>query len=216
MQPITSDGGAAQAAAAVVARSLLSPISVADRPVSASANPKWCEPAARGVLPAAIRWSGRERDAEPGGLVSLRHAMPGDAAAILYVERVAFRGSNDGFNSRQIRRLLANPRAHVAVAEVGGVVGGWCVNLVRTHARSRSGRVYSIAVDPQHTGRGIGRSLLDWSLGELGAAGANPVYLEVRASNTAAITLYESAGFRAVARIPGYYSDEAGLRMRRG
>jgi len=33
------------------------------------------------------------------------------------------------------------------------------------------------------------------------------VYLEVRVSNTPAISLYEKLGFRVVGRIPRYYSD---------
>jgi len=37
--------------------------------------------------------------------------------------------------------------------------------------------------------------------------GAAEVYLEVRVSNTPAISLYEKLGYRVVGRIPKYYSD---------
>ncbi len=63
----------------------------------------------------------------------------------------------------------------------------------------------NLAVEPAARRKGIARSLLLEAIA--GAPGA--WFLEVRASNRAAIQLYESAGFRAVARRPGYYRDPA-------
>lgn len=65
--------------------------------------------------------------------------------------------------------------------------------------------VMNIAVDPAHRRRGVARMLLDAVLEK---AGQDTAYtLEVRVSNTAAIALYESYGFRAVGTRRHYYSD---------
>lgn len=148
--------------------------------------------------------------------MSVRRATLGDASAIIEVENRAFADQNDRFSLGQIRRLIANPRARVGVAEIDGVIAGWCVGLIRTHLRWRSGRVYSVAVMPEMAGRGFGRALLGWSLQTLESEGVRRVYLEVRASNQSAINLYLSTGFTQIAELPGYYGTGSdGIRMRR-
>lgn len=132
------------------------------------------------------------------------------------IEALAFDSPFDRFSGRQIRRLIANPRARVCVSvDARDAVLGWCVSLIRAHKRSRSGRVYSVAVSPEHTGRGVGRAMLRWMVDQLDQAGVARVYLEVRTDNAGAIGLYHSEGFAIVRRLPGYYGDGDGLRMRR-
>ena len=146
----------------------------------------------------------------------VRRATLDDAAAIIAVEHQAFTDMGDRFSQGQIRRLIANPRARVGVALVDGQIAGWCVGLIRTHLKSRSGRVYSVAVVPEMAGKGLGRALLNWSLATLEAEGVFRVYLEVRAANQSAINLYASAGFTKIADLPDYYGSKAdGIRMRR-
>ncbi len=53
--------------------------------------------------------------------------------------------------------------------------------------------------------RGIGRELLRRFLTDAAALGADQCFLEVRASNAAAIGLYSAEGFAPVARRAGYY-----------
>jgi ribosomal-protein-alanine acetyltransferase len=53
--------------------------------------------------------------------------------------------------------------------------------------------------------RGIGRELLRRFLADAAALGADQCFLEVRASNAAAIGLYSAEGFVPVARRAGYY-----------
>ncbi len=68
--------------------------------------------------------------------------------------------------------------------------------------------VLNLAVRPGWRGRGLGRMLLAHSLEAARAQGATLVSLEVRASNTVAINLYRSVGFRPVGVRPRYYSPE--------
>jgi len=62
-----------------------------------------------------------------------------------------------------------------------------------------------IGVSRAHQGKGLGRALLMALLDLLKNNGTRNVFLEVRASNTAAIHLYESTGFNCVGERPAYY-----------
>jgi ribosomal-protein-alanine N-acetyltransferase len=63
----------------------------------------------------------------------------------------------------------------------------------------------NVAADPDHRREGLGRALID-ALIERTGEDAN-ITLEVRVSNTPAIALYESYGFRGVGTRRRYYSD---------
>jgi ribosomal-protein-alanine N-acetyltransferase len=56
--------------------------------------------------------------------------------------------------------------------------------------------------------QGLGRRTLGLALSEAAAAGCNTALLEVRPSNTAALQLYASFGFRELSRIERYYREE--------
>jgi ribosomal-protein-alanine N-acetyltransferase len=67
--------------------------------------------------------------------------------------------------------------------------------------------VMNIAVDPDHRGRGVARTLFD-RLFELTAGDEARGYtLEVRVSNQEAIRLYDRLGFRSKGVRRGYYTD---------
>jgi ribosomal-protein-alanine N-acetyltransferase len=63
----------------------------------------------------------------------------------------------------------------------------------------------NIATDPAYRRQGIGRAMIDALIDRTGVD-AN-ITLEVRVSNTPAIALYESYGFRGVGTRRRYYSD---------
>jgi ribosomal-protein-alanine N-acetyltransferase len=65
----------------------------------------------------------------------------------------------------------------------------------------------NLAVHPAHRRRGISRALLTAALEKARGQGAGVVWLEVRPSNQAALTLYQSFGFEEVGIRPGYYTD---------
>ncbi len=155
----------------------------------------------------------------PKGPISLRRAARADAIDIVEIEASAFI-EEDRFSVRQIRRLIDNPRAIVLVAEERvndqPTIRGWIVALVRNHRRWQSGRIYGVAVAHPAKGKGIGRALVQSVIEQLAEAGISRVYLEVRADNTPAMTLYESLGFEAIALLADYYADDIhGIRMRR-
>ena len=66
----------------------------------------------------------------------------------------------------------------------------------------------NIAVKPELRGRGIGATLLRYSLDDAAGHGVALATLEVRMSNESAIALYRRFGFLDVAIRKGYYSDD--------
>lgn len=67
--------------------------------------------------------------------------------------------------------------------------------------------VLQVAVAPGRRRRGLARRVLADGLARAGARGAVRAFLEVRPSNEAAVTLYESLGFSRVGSRRAYYPD---------
>lgn len=65
--------------------------------------------------------------------------------------------------------------------------------------------LFNIAVHPDHQRHGYGRQLLEHLIQELEQREILTLWLEVRASNTRAIALYESLGFNEVSVRRNYY-----------
>ncbi|MCK9478927.1 MAG: ribosomal protein S18-alanine N-acetyltransferase [Firmicutes bacterium] len=107
-------------------------------------------------------------------------------------------------------RELRNPFAHYFVAlkedKVIGYGGMWAV--------AGEGHITNIAVSPQYRRNGLGRLLLQKLLKKAETLDLDVLMLEVRVSNTAAISLYHSMGFFAVgSRKNYYYGNEDALLM---
>lgn len=63
-----------------------------------------------------------------------------------------------------------------------------------------------VAVAPEHRGRGLGGRLVEHATARARARGARSLFLEVRASNARALSLYRSRGFHVISVRKGYYS----------
>lgn len=138
-------------------------------------------------------------------IAAIRAAAFDDVPAILDLERACFHSLEETFNRRQVRALISNPRAAVAVAEQDGKIVGWSVGLVRQHRKSRSGRIYAVAVHPETQSEQLGSRLAQHTLSALAGLGIERVYLEVRTDNTPALDLYRQLGFADHAYLPKYF-----------
>jgi len=146
-----------------------------------------------------------------GGMpaVVLRPADEADIAALVRLELASF---SDPWDASAFRSLLQASAARVTVAQYAGVVVGYSAVL----RAADEAELANLAVEASVQGRGIGRALLSAALASAADDGVAAMYLEVRASNTAARHLYERLGFLAVGRRRGYYRqpDEDALVMR--
>ena len=72
---------------------------------------------------------------------------------------------------------------------------------------ANEGHITNVAVDPDYQGQGVGRRLMNELTSRVKALGVDSMTLEVRPSNTVAINLYTSLGFRSVGQRPKYYTN---------
>ncbi len=82
--------------------------------------------------------------------------------------------------------------------------------LIRTVADETE--LLTIAVDRDHRRRGIAATLLAQCRARARERGAVTLFLEVAATNRAAIALYEKSGFARRGRRPAYYTCPDGTR----
>lgn len=73
----------------------------------------------------------------------------------------------------------------------------------------RKGHIISVAVLPEFRRAGVASELVKQALNALREMKADECYLEVRATNETAITLYEKLGFSLGRKVPHYYADGA-------
>lgn len=152
-------------------------------------------------------FAGYRRQATPGSVrnaaVVLRPATASDAVRIHEVERSCFPSpwSLESFlvliQRRDVEVWVIEEAPGEAPGEVIGYVVWWTV--------AGEGEVANLAVHPDFRARGLGARLLDLAVGKMETEGAQAVFLEVRASNASARSLYESRQFELVAVRPAYY-----------
>jgi [ribosomal protein S18]-alanine N-acetyltransferase len=96
---------------------------------------------------------------------------------------------------------------------MGGIVAYCVVETVLDEAH-----IHNLAVRPDLRRRRLARWLLEQILGLVERQGASSVFLEVRRSNQAALSLYGNLGFREVGTRRGYYRQpvEDALVLSRG
>jgi ribosomal-protein-alanine N-acetyltransferase len=101
-----------------------------------------------------------------------------------------------GFVARQTNAFFSKP--------LGGFV------LAREAAGEAE--ILTVAVDEKFARLGLGWRLMQAALREAVVRGADSMFLEVEAENTAAVTLYAKLGFAKVAERPAYYLGADGRR----
>ena len=133
--------------------------------------------------------------------LSIERMAPADLPDVLVIERASF--SMPWSRGAFLYEIEQNRVARCWVGrDDGRIVGYICLWDVADELH-----VTNIAVHPDARRRGIARALLESVFGHARAAGSRMVLLEVRPSNTEAIALYDSFGFRAIGRRRGYYYD---------
>lgn len=134
--------------------------------------------------------------------ITLRPALPGDAAAIGAVFDAAVRAGwtylgglvdEPMFTSEDWDQLVADHMPPnvllVAVDETEAVVG-------YTAVHPEDGEMFLLFVHPAYAGRGLGRALLTAAHDALRAAGCREAFLFVHEQNERALAVYAAAGYR--------------------
>lgn len=133
--------------------------------------------------------------------MTLRPATPADLAAIRLIQDAAPEAGQWDPASYLTY--------HCAVAQEDETVIGF---FASRETGAGEHEILNLAVHPSARRRGVARKLLNQAF----AGGCQQWFLEVRASNIAAIRLYENVGFRQVGTRTGYYRNppEAAIVMK--
>lgn len=130
----------------------------------------------------------------------IRRASIADLEVIAQMESELFAG--EAWSSQMVAdELCAEYRAYFALTDTDGAVIGYA----GLFAPGSEGDVQTIAVHPNHQGRGFGRQLLGALIEEASLRGVKELFLEVRADNETAQNLYRSVGFETIGERPNYY-----------
>ena len=141
------------------------------------------------------------------GSWQLRRATERDLEAIMDIERSTF--VTDAWSVDTMRSELTGPHGYYLVAvPVDGTdrVDGYGGLLAPRGAGE--GDIQTIAVVPGARRHGLGRALMQALIGEARHRGATEVFLEVRADNPGAQTLYRALGFEEIGVRPHYYQPD--------
>jgi RimJ/RimL family protein N-acetyltransferase len=117
--------------------------------------------------------------------------------------------------SRQfIHHVLGGGGVHLVAVDASNTVVGWCdVERYGREGFTHGGRL-GIGLRAEARGRGLGRRLMTEAIDAARRQGMERIELEVFASNTRAVALYESLGFRReglkrrARKLDGEYDDD--------
>lgn len=147
----------------------------------------------------------------------VRPAVIGDVARLAAIEKAAFDPTTYGgmlMDASAFRRHVLGPNFLFVAVPNGpeAEVCGYALGFVRRG--SPYVRFVSLAVTPEHGGRGAAWRLFDAIETAARDNGFRGVRLEIREDNTRLLARYRRDGYRVFATVPGYYSDGAGaIRM---
>lgn len=150
-----------------------------------------------------------------------RRAIPDDATKISMVHSQSWRQAYSGIIphgalARMIHRRDANWWATairrstlILVIEVDNVVAGYATlgpNRVSTFPHE--GEIYEIYLKPEYQGIGLGTTLFNEAKGELIRRGYKGFVVWVLEDNESAMSFYENAGGRAIAKGSEHFDDQ--------
>jgi ribosomal-protein-alanine N-acetyltransferase len=128
-----------------------------------------------------------------------------DVAEVLVIENVAH--LNPWNESAFVDCIAARAKGYAChlILHETRIVGYTVLSAVVGEAH-----LLNITVDPECQGQGLGRRLLRWVIVCSLNQSAQTLFLEVRSGNLAALTLYESAGFKRIGLRRDYYPSLLG------
>ena len=130
--------------------------------------------------------------------------VPMDRSHISQIAQLERECFSTPWTEAMLEEELFNPQASFIVAEDGE---GNVLGYAGLHVVLDEGYIDNIAVEPDARRHGVASALLDVYC-RFGAVNLAFLTLEVRASNDAAIGLYEKLGFQTVGRRKNYYAQE--------
>ena len=143
-------------------------------------------------------WRGTRAVVEP--------AAQRDAARLAQLHAASFAR---GWGESEFESMIGERNTLVHRLRLGHRTIGFAVSRIGAD----EAEILSIAIDPDHRGRGLSRELLMTHLGHLAGRGVRTIFLEVEENNQPARRLYERVGFAVVGRRERYYKQPTGEQL---
>jgi len=144
-------------------------------------------------------------------MYALRRFKPDDLEKVMHINQVCLPENYSTFFFMEIHERY--PETFI-VAEVADDIVGYIMCRIETGLPdfgllgiTKRGHVISIAVLPEYQRKGIGEALIREAMVHMRLYKANDCFLEVRVSNTPAISLYNKLSFETSRTVRGYYAD---------
>ena len=134
--------------------------------------------------------------------IAIRHMAEDDIAAVVALERAAYRFP---WSEGIFRDCLRVGYVCRVIDLAGAVIGYGIMSLGAGEAH-----VLNVCVREDMRCRGIGRRMLEYLLDRAHNSGMLEAFLEVRPSNVVAVRLYQALGFEQVGMRRGYYQAPGG------
>lgn len=137
--------------------------------------------------------------------VSLLWAVQEDAAIIAALHKTLF---PEAWSEASINGMLSHPGSVALLAGTGNPrqIGGF----VLAQVAADEAEILTLGVRPEWQRRGVGLRMVDGVKRAASRAGARTLFLEVAASNAAALALYAKTGFKEAGRRKDYYARPGG------
>jgi len=158
-----------------------------------------------------------------GASFIIRRPEESDAEALIHYSKELFASTDQLLNTLEEYRITVedekvwinnfkqNASAIALVAELNNKIVGMLFFMPMTKKKNKHTGEFGVNVHPDHQGKGIGsaliQSLLDWAKAN---AQIEKVFLTVFATNTNAIQLYKSMGFKEEGRHVKAVKQESG------
>ena len=138
----------------------------------------------------------------------VRRMREGDLPAVRAIEALSFSNpwSDNTFRGEIQNTSISSPLVVVRRSGDRVIADGEVVAYIVYWQIRDDVQINNVAVHPDHRGLGLGEAMIRYAIAKVRAAGAGFVTLEVRQSNTAAVTLYKKLGFDILGTRKNYYT----------